>query len=52
MTTVGISSLVASVVGGELWVRVSPSATFLFGAGSALLGTMALVLHVPQSHGN
>lgn len=47
--TIGITGLVASVVGGELWTRVSPSATFFFGAGSALLGTIALVVFVPQS---
>jgi MFS family permease len=29
--TIGITGLVASIVGGELWTRVSPSATFFFG---------------------
>jgi MFS family permease len=48
---VGLSGLVASVVGGELWTRVGPSATFLYGAGFALLGSIALVLLVPQKHG-
>lgn len=48
MATVGITGLVASVVGGELWTRVSPSATFLFGAGSALLGSIALVVFNPK----
>jgi hypothetical protein len=43
---VGLSGLVASIVGGELWLRVDPSATFLLGAGSALLGSIALVLLV------
>jgi MFS family permease len=42
--TIGITGLVASIVGGELWTRVGPSATFFFGAGSALLGSTALML--------
>jgi MFS family permease len=45
--TVGLSGLVASIVGGELWVTIGPPATFFLGAGSALLGTIALVLLVP-----
>ena len=46
--TIGITGLVASVVGGELWTRVSPSATFLFGALSAILGSAALVVLYPR----
>lgn len=46
--TIGITGLVASIVGGELWTRVSPSATFFFGAGSALLGSAALVRFYPR----
>ena len=46
--TIGITGLVASVVGGQLWTRVSPSATFLFGAVSAFLGSGALVLLYPR----
>jgi MFS family permease len=46
--SVGLSGLVASVVGGELWTRIGPSATFLYGAGFALLGSLALVLMVPR----
>lgn len=46
--TIGITGLVASIVGGELWTRVSPSATFFFGAGSALLGSAALVWFYPR----
>jgi hypothetical protein len=49
--TIGITGLVASIVGGELWTRVSPSATFLFGAASALLGSGALVLLSSQIPG-
>jgi MFS family permease len=46
--TIGITGLIASIVGGELWTRVGPSTTFLFGAGSALLGSTALVLLYPR----
>jgi MFS family permease len=47
--TIGITGLVASIVGGELWMRIDPSATFFFGAGFSLLGSVALVLLVPRS---
>jgi MFS family permease len=44
--TVGITGLFASIVGGVLWTRVGPHATFFYGAGSALAGSVALVLCV------
>jgi len=47
--TVGLSGLIASIVGGELWVGIAPSATFLLGAGSAVVGSIALILFVPQT---
>jgi MFS family permease len=47
--TVGMTGLVASVVGGVLWTNVGPSATFLLGAGSALVGSVALVFFVPRA---
>jgi MFS family permease len=46
--TIGVTGLVASVVGGQLWTRLSPSATFAFGAACALLGSIAVVVLVPQ----
>jgi MFS family permease len=48
--TVGLSGLVASVVGGELWTQIGPAATFLYGAVFALLGSVALIVFVPKSH--
>lgn len=47
-TVIGLSGLVASVVGGQLWTRIGPPGTFLFGAASALLGTIALLVLVPK----
>src|SRR5207249_11734728 len=49
--TVGLSGLVASIVGGELWTRIGPPATFLYGAAFALLGSIALLLLVPRDKG-
>lgn len=46
MATVGLTGLVASIVGGVLWTSVGPSATFFYGAGSALAGSVALVFFV------
>ena len=43
----GLATLVASVVGGELWTRIGPSATFYYGAVFALLGSVALLVFVP-----
>jgi MFS family permease len=40
--TVGLSGLVASVVGGQLWTRLGPASTFTYGAVVALLGVIAL----------
>lgn len=45
--TIGLSGLVASVVGGQLWMQLGPPATFLFGAACALVGSLALALLVP-----
>jgi hypothetical protein len=47
MATVGLTGLVASTVGGALWTSVGPAATFLYGAASALAGSVALVFLVP-----
>lgn len=47
-TTVGLSGLVASIVGGALWTRISPAATFLFGAVFAMLGSITLLILVPR----
>jgi MFS family permease len=47
MTTIGLTGLVASIVGGVLWSNVGPTSTFLYGAGSALAGSVALVFLVP-----
>lgn len=46
-TVIGLSSVVASTVGGWLWTQVSPSATFLYGGVFALVGSLALVALSP-----
>jgi MFS family permease len=51
-TVVGLSGLVASIVGGQLWTRIGPPATFLFGAVFAILGSIALLLLVPKKDGS
>jgi MFS family permease len=47
-TTVGLSSLVASIIGGQLWVLINPSATFLYGAAFAVLGSIGLLVFIPK----
>ena len=46
-TTVGLSGLVASLVAGWLWDQVGHAAVFLFGAGFAVIGGIALLALVP-----
>jgi MFS family permease len=47
-TTIGLLGLVASVIGGLLWDRVDHAAVFLYGAGCAVVGTVALLALVPS----
>jgi MFS family permease len=46
-TTVGLCGLVASVAAGWLWDHVGHAAVFLFGAGFAVIGGIALLALVP-----
>ncbi len=39
-TAVGLATLPASIIGGLLWDRVSPAATFYFGAATATLSAL------------
>lgn len=42
-TAVGLSGLVASIVGGQLWVKAGPHATFYYGAIFAILASISLL---------
>jgi MFS family permease len=46
-TTIGLLSLVASVVAGVLWDRVSHASVFYFGAIFALAGSVGLLTVIP-----
>lgn len=48
-TTVGLLGLVASLVAGRLWDQVGHAAVFLFGAGFAVVGVIALLALVPEN---
>ncbi|MEI8186517.1 MAG: MFS transporter [Chlorobiaceae bacterium] len=43
-TSVGLATLPASLIGGLLWDRVSPAATFYFGSAMAALSTILFIL--------
>lgn len=43
-TAVGLAALLASLIGGLLWDRVSPSATFYFGAATATLSAILFIV--------
>lgn len=47
--TVGLLQLVASLVAGALWDRISHESVFIYGAVFAILGSIALVWLVPPS---
>lgn len=46
-TTMGLSGLIASVVAGQLWDKVSHASVFIYGALFALAGIISLVLMIP-----
>ena len=50
-TTVGLLQLVASLVAGTLWDRVSHVAVFYYGAAFALVGSIGLIMVIPGKHG-
>jgi MFS family permease len=43
-TTVGVATLLASVIAGVLWDRFGPQVPFLFGAGMSLLASLCLLV--------
>jgi MFS family permease len=49
-TAVGLSGLIASLVGGLLWDRVGHAAVFAYGVAFAVVGLIALILLVPADH--
>ena len=45
-TAIGVASFAASAIGGALWVVVGPWATFTFGAATAALAALLLLISV------
>jgi MFS family permease len=43
-TVIGLSTLLASVIGGFLWTMVGPYATFYFGSACAILAFFFLII--------
>lgn len=50
-TVVGLATLPASLIGGLLWDRVSPAATFYFGAATATLSALLFIALILSIHG-
>jgi MFS family permease len=48
-TMVGLSGLVASIVAGQLWDKVSHQAVFLYGAAFSIVGIISLIILIPGS---
>ncbi len=40
---VGVAAIISGLVAGELWSRLGPSGTFIFGAAAAILASLALL---------
>jgi MFS family permease len=47
-TVVGLSTLFASIVAGQLWDNVSHAAVFIYGSVFSFLGIILLLILVPQ----
>jgi len=45
--TVGLSGLIASIVAGQLWDKLSHSSVFIYGSIFSLAGIISLLLFVP-----
>ena len=43
-TTIGLTSLVASIVAGQLWDKINPQAVFMYGSILAMVGAVALLI--------
>lgn len=43
-TVIGLTSLIASIVGGFLWDKINPSATFFYGVVFSVAGIIALLV--------
>lgn len=48
-TAVGLATLPASLIGGLLWDRISPAATFYFGAATATLSAVLFIAFIVAS---
>ncbi|MBI3619671.1 MFS transporter [Candidatus Roizmanbacteria bacterium] len=48
-TVVGLSALVASIIAGQLWDKVSHPAVFLYGVAFSLIGLLAFVIFIPNN---
>ena len=47
-TVVGLTSLIASIIAGQLWDKVSHTSVFFFGAIFSLAGILALSIFIPN----
>ena len=52
-TIVGLSGLIASIIAGQLWDKVSHASVFIYGAVLSFIGIFTLLILVPNTrHGN
>jgi MFS family permease len=47
-TVIGLTGLVASIVAGQLWDKVSHSSVFIYGAVFSLIGIISLIILIPN----
>lgn len=48
-TVIGITTLIASVVAGQLWTAFGPEIAFLYGTSFAVLGSLTLLFLIPNT---
>ncbi|HEV8284928.1 MAG TPA: MFS transporter [Chitinophagaceae bacterium] len=48
-TVVGLSGLVASIIAGQLWDKLSHASVFIYGAALSFIGIISLLIAVPNN---
>ena len=48
-SVIGLTTMSASIIAGQLWVKINPSAVFIYGAVFSILSSFLLLILIPKS---